>query len=133
MVFTNGCFDILHRGHVTYLERARRLGTCLVVALNSDNSVRGLKGDGRPVNPLADRLLLVGALESVDYVTWFDDATPLKLILKLRPDVLVKGGDWRATKIVGGPEVLSWGGTVRSLPFVRGRSTTGLFAKIRGL
>jgi rfaE bifunctional protein nucleotidyltransferase chain/domain len=130
-VFTNGCFDLLHKGHVTYLEQARKLGAGLIVALNSDNSVRRLKGEGRPLNTLADRMDVMAALESVDYVTWFDADTPLELIRKLRPKVLVKGGDWRADQIVGGPDVISWGGKVKSLPYVEGKSTTQLIEKVR--
>ncbi len=130
-VFTNGCFDILHRGHVSYLEQARRQGDLLIVALNSDSSVRKLKGPSRPLNPLKDRLEVMAALESVDFVTWFGEETPLKLILKLRPDVLVKGGDWKPHQMVGGREVLGWGGRVRSLPYLTGRSTTRIIARAR--
>ena len=134
LVFTNGCFDILHRGHVTYLAQARRLGASLLVAANSDDSVRRLgKGDDRPVNSLADRMALLAALESVTLVTWFDEDTPLRRILDCRPDVLVKGGDWPVEKIVGHREVIGWGGSVHSLPFVHQRSTSALLAKIRRL
>ena len=131
LVFTNGCFDLLHKGHVAYLERARKLGDILVVALNSDQSVRALKGKGRPLNPLADRLEVIAALESVDFVTWFTPQTPLTLIRLLGPDVLVKGGDWRPEQIVGAKDVLSAGGTVKSLPYIAGRSTTRIIAKAR--
>ena len=124
VVFTNGCFDLLHKGHVTYLEKAKQLGKLLVVALNTDASVRGLKGTGRPINGLADRLDVIAALESVDYVTWFDEPTPLGLIQLLEPHVLVKGGDWKPSQIVGSREVLARGGKVKSLKFVPGRSTT---------
>jgi len=116
LVFTNGCFDILHRGHVACLEEARELGASLLVVLNSDASVRALKGDGRPVNPLADRLVVVAALACVDAVTHFDADTPLALIKQLRPDHLVKGGDWPVERIVGAREVASWGGQVHSIP-----------------
>lgn len=134
LVFTNGCFDILHRGHVTYLAQARALGASLVVAANSDVSVKRLgKGDDRPVNALDDRMALLAALESVSLVTWFDEDTPLQRILDCRPDVLVKGGDWPVEKIVGAPEVLGWGGTVHSIPFIHQRSTTALLEKIRRL
>jgi D-beta-D-heptose 7-phosphate kinase/D-beta-D-heptose 1-phosphate adenosyltransferase len=133
VVFTNGCFDLLHRGHVNYLERAKKLGSCLVVALNTDESVRRLKGRGRPVSPLSDRLEVMASLESVDYVTWFSDDTPLQLIRRLKPDVLVKGGDYQPNSIVGAPEVRSWGGRVRTLPFVRGRSTTRVLARVSKL
>ena len=134
LVFTNGCFDILHRGHVTYLAQARALGASLLVAANSDASVRRLgKGDDRPVNPLADRVALLASLECVTLVTWFDEDTPLQRILDCRPDVLVKGGDWPVEKIVGYREVSAWGGSVHSLPFVHHRSTTALMEKIRRL
>ncbi|OFZ22908.1 MAG: ADP-heptose synthase [Bdellovibrionales bacterium GWB1_55_8] len=131
IVFTNGCFDLLHRGHVSYLERARKAGDLLVVALNSDASVKRLKGSDRPLNALEDRLMVMAAVESVDYVTWFTEDTPLKLIRELRPTVLVKGGDWKPDQIVGGSDVRSWGGKVRSLRFVEGRSTTRTIEKIR--
>ena len=132
LVFTNGVFDILHRGHVTYLAQARALGRSLVVALNSDASVRRLgKGGDRPINPLEDRAAVVAALESVALVTWFDEDTPLARILECRPDHLVKGGDWPADRIVGAREVAGWGGKVHSIPFVHERSTTELLEKIR--
>jgi len=134
LVFTNGCFDILHRGHVTYLAQARALGKALIVALNSDASVRGLgKGDDRPVNPLADRAAVMAALECVSLVTWFDEPTPLQRILDCRPDVLAKGGDWAPERIVGAREVLAAGGQVHSIPFLHDRSTTALLEKIRRL
>ena len=132
LVFTNGVFDILHRGHVTYLAEARALGSSLVVALNSDASVRRLgKGEDRPVNTLEDRMAVVAALESVAIVTWFDEDTPLQRILDCRPEHLVKGGDWDVERIVGAQEVLGWGGKVHSIAFRHERSTTGLLAKIR--
>jgi rfaE bifunctional protein nucleotidyltransferase chain/domain len=132
LVFTNGCFDILHRGHVTYLAQARAMGAALIVATNSDASVKRLgKGADRPVNPLADRMALLAALECVSLVTWFDEDTPLARILDCRPNVLVKGGDWPLEKIVGYGEVTAWGGSVRSIPFVHERSTTALMEKIR--
>jgi rfaE bifunctional protein nucleotidyltransferase chain/domain len=130
-VFTNGCFDLLHKGHVTYLEQAKKLGSLLIVALNSDASTRRLKGKERPLNVLADRMEVIAALESVDYVTWFEEDTPLNLIRKLRPKILVKGGDWSADKIVGGTDVISWGGKVKSLPYIKGSSTTELIKKAR--
>jgi rfaE bifunctional protein nucleotidyltransferase chain/domain len=133
LVFTNGVFDILHRGHVTCLAQARALGASLMLALNSDASARSLgKGENRPLNALEDRLAVVAALEAVTLVTWFDEATPLALIRAMRPDVLVKGGDWKEDAIVGAADVRSWGGTVRSIPFVHQRSTTALLARIRG-
>jgi rfaE bifunctional protein nucleotidyltransferase chain/domain len=132
LVFTNGCFDLLHRGHVTYLAQARQLGNCLLVAVNTDASVQRLgKGAGRPVNSMDDRMAVLAALESVGLVTWFDEDTPINLILACRPDVLVKGGDWRLEAIVGAKEVTGWGGQVRSIPFQYPRSTTELIARIR--
>jgi rfaE bifunctional protein nucleotidyltransferase chain/domain len=132
LVFTNGVFDVLHRGHATYLAESCGLGQSLIVALNSDASVRRLgKGPDRPINSLEDRMVVVAALESVTLVTWFENDTPLELILACRPDVLVKGGDWPAEKIVGNKEVLSWGGKVVSIPFQFERSTTSLIARIR--
>ncbi|MBI5901458.1 MAG: D-glycero-beta-D-manno-heptose 1-phosphate adenylyltransferase [Rhodocyclales bacterium] len=134
LVFTNGCFDILHRGHATYLAQARSLGASLVVAANSDASVRRLgKGGDRPVNALADRMALLAALECVSLVTWFDEDTPLARIHDCRPDVLVKGGDWPVERIVGYREVTDWGGSVHSIPFIHQRSTTALLEKIRRL
>ena len=132
LVFTNGCFDILHRGHVTYLAQARAHGASLLVALNTDASVqRQGKGADRPVNPLEDRLAVVAALQAVDLITWFDEDTPLQLILMTRPEVLVKGGDWPMEKIIGAAEVLSWDGQVYSIPFLFDRSTTATLARIR--
>ena len=132
LVFTNGVFDILHRGHVTYLAQARALGASLLVAVNSDASARKLgKGAGRPVNALEDRVALVAALEAVTLVTWFGEETPLGLILAVKPDVLVKGGDWKPEAIVGAKEVAGWGGAVRSLPFAHERSTSSLIERIR--
>ena len=131
-MFTNGVFDLLHRGHVTYLAQARELGAALLVALNSDASARRLgKGDGRPVNTLEDRMALVAALGSVDAVTWFDDDTPVALIEAVRPEVLAKGGDWQVGQIVGGEETLARGGRVVSIPFQHQRSSTALLEKIR--
>jgi rfaE bifunctional protein nucleotidyltransferase chain/domain len=132
LVFTNGVFDILHRGHVTYLAEARALGAALVVALNSDASVRRLgKGGDRPVNALEDRMAVVAALESVALVTWFDEDTPLARILQCRPERLVKGGDWAVERIVGAREVTGWGGSVHSIAFRHERSTTALLERIR--
>lgn len=132
LVFTNGVFDLLHRGHVTCLAQARALGAALLVALNGDASARRLgKGPGRPLNPLEDRMALVAALEPVDAVTWFDDDSPLALIVACAPEVLVKGGDWPAEKIVGAKEVLARGGRVVSIPFEHLRSTTALVERIR--
>ncbi len=134
LVFTNGCFDILHRGHVTYLAQARALGASLLVAVNTDASVRRLgKGADRPINSQDDRMAVLAALECVSLVTWFDEDTPLARILESRPDVLVKGGDWPVDKIVGSREVLARGGEVHSIPFIHQRSTTGLVDRIRRL
>ena len=132
LVFTNGVFDLLHRGHASYLAQARELGKSLLVAVNSDDSVRRLgKGPDRPISLQADRMALIAALEAVSLVTWFDDATPLALIRLAKPDVLVKGGDWAPERIVGSAEVKSWGGTVHSIPFLHERSTSATLAKIR--
>jgi D-glycero-beta-D-manno-heptose 1-phosphate adenylyltransferase len=132
LVFTNGVFDILHRGHVTYLAQARALGAALAVALNTDASVKRLgKGVDRPINTLEDRAAVVAALESVALVTWFDEDTPLARILEARPELLVKGGDWAVENIVGAKEVRGWGGAVHAIAFEHDRSTTRLLAKIR--
>ena len=132
LVFTNGCFDILHRGHVTYLEEAAALGNSLLVAVNSDDSVRRLnKGLERPINPLADRLAVLAALQSVDLVIPFDESTPLAVIKQVHPDILVKGGDWPLEQIVGATEVIQYGGEVHSIPFRYQRSTTDLIRRIR--
>lgn len=132
LVFTNGVFDLLHRGHVTYLAQARALGASLLVALNSDDSVRRLaKGADRPINGLDERVAVMAALEAPSLVTWFEEDTPLACILAVRPDVLVKGGDWRAEHIVGAREVQSWGGYVHSIPFTHQRSTTSILEAIR--
>lgn len=132
LVFTNGCFDILHRGHVSYLEEAAQLGNCLLVAVNTDASVRRLnKESDRPVNPLDDRLALLAALQSVDIVIPFDEETPLELIRLFMPDILVKGGDWPVEEIVGAEEIIQAGGEVHSIPFRYQRSTSDLIKKIR--
>lgn len=134
LVFTNGCFDILHRGHVTYLAQARALGAAMVVAVNTDASVRRLgKGDDRPINPTEHRAAVLAALSCVDLVTWFDSDTPYDVIMAARPDILVKGGDWAPDKIVGSREVLAWGGQVHSIPFRFDTSTTATLNKIRSL
>jgi D-beta-D-heptose 7-phosphate kinase/D-beta-D-heptose 1-phosphate adenosyltransferase len=131
VVLTNGVFDLLHRGHVTYLREARSRGDALVVALNSDDSVRRLKGPQRPIVPLAERAETLLALACVDAVTSFEEDTPLEVVRLLRPDVLVKGGDWSVDRIVGGDLVRSWGGRVESLPLLPGRSTTDLVERVR--
>ncbi len=134
VVFTNGVFDILHRGHVEYLADARALGDTLIVGMNTDTSAQRLgKGPGRPVNIQDDRASVIAALEVVDAVVMFDQDTPRELISHLQPDVLVKGGDYRIEDIAGYQEVRSWGGKVKVIPFRTGCSTTSLFAQIRGL
>jgi len=129
IVFTNGCFDILHPGHIDLLTRARQLGDALVVAINSDSSVRRLKGSSRPIFPEDERAEILSALEVVDYVCTFDEDTPLETILTIHPDVLVKGADWVAN-IVGQREVEAWGGRVEALPLVAGQSTTGVIERV---
>jgi rfaE bifunctional protein nucleotidyltransferase chain/domain len=132
VVFTNGVFDVLHRGHASYLAQARSVGGSLVVALNSDASARRLgKGPDRPLNNELDRAALMAALESVSLVTWFDEDTPLELITELRPDVLVKGGDYDMSKLAETQVVLAYGGRAQAIPFVDGYSTTALVKKIR--
>jgi D-beta-D-heptose 7-phosphate kinase/D-beta-D-heptose 1-phosphate adenosyltransferase len=131
VVFTNGCFDILHRGHVTYLNRAKALGDLLVVAVNSDDSVRRLKGDSRPINALDDRMRVIEALSCVDHVIAFDEDTPVELVRTLRPDIYAKGGDYTRESLPETPIVEELGGVVRILPFLEERSTTGVIEKIR--
>ena len=130
LVFTNGCFDLLHPGHIRYLEKARALGDALIVGLNSDRSVKQLKGPARPIFPEAERAEILAALESVDYVTVFDEATPQELIASLAPHVLVKGGDWDANEIVGRKEVEAAGGRVVSIEHHAGHSTSDLVETI---
>jgi rfaE bifunctional protein nucleotidyltransferase chain/domain len=131
-VFTNGVFDILHRGHVTYLDLARTLGASLIVAVNTDESVRRLrKGSDRPVNPLEDRLAVLAALQSVNLIVPFDEDTPLDVVLACRPDVIVKGGDYTVKTTVGAKEVIAWGGRFEAIPLLAGRSTTRLLARLR--
>ncbi|MBC7884759.1 MAG: D-glycero-beta-D-manno-heptose 1-phosphate adenylyltransferase [Saprospiraceae bacterium] len=131
IVFTNGCFDLLHIGHVLYLEESKSLGDILVVGINSDASVRRLKGPNRPIQDENSRSHVLAGLESVDMVIIFDSDNPLELIQTITPDILVKGGDWRMDQIVGGDFVLSHGGQVRSLRFVDGYSTTAMEQKIK--
>lgn len=130
LVFTNGCFDILHRGHVSYLNSARELGDYLIVGLNSDASVKRLKGESRPINDEEDRKFVLENLKAVDFVEIFGEDTPLDLIMQVCPDILVKGGDWKPEQIVGSDFVLSHGGEVKSLTFIDGKSTTGTIEKI---
>jgi D-beta-D-heptose 7-phosphate kinase/D-beta-D-heptose 1-phosphate adenosyltransferase len=133
IVFTNGCFDILHRGHVTYLNQARDLGDLLIVGINSDESVKRLKGPERPVNMLEDRAYVLSALKSVDYVIPFEEDTPLNLINLIMPDILVKGGDYTIDRIIGAQEVLANGGKVEIIPFVPGKSTSAIIDTIKTL
>ena len=130
IVFTNGCFDILHVGHVRYLGKAKKLGDVLIVAVNSDSSVRKIKGEKRPLVPEGERAEILASLAAVDYVILFQEETPLTLIESLQPDVLVKGGDWDAEKVVGRESVQKWGGSVKIIPEVKGASTTNIVAKI---
>jgi len=130
VIFTNGCFDILHAGHTRYLREAKKLGDVLILALNSDNSVRSIKGEKRPIVPEAERAEVVASLASVDYVTVFDELTPLALIEFLQPDVIVKGGDWAEKDIVGAAAVGKWGGRVAIMPEIEGASTTNVIEKV---
>jgi D-beta-D-heptose 7-phosphate kinase/D-beta-D-heptose 1-phosphate adenosyltransferase len=130
VVFTNGCFDVLHRGHVEYLEKAKALGDILIVGLNSDDSVRRLKGEKRPLNTQEDRGIVLSALRAVDYVLIFEEDTPAEIISKLIPDVLVKGGDYDIDEIVGRKTVWENGGDVITIPEIKGRSTKGLIQKV---
>lgn len=131
IVFTNGTFDLIHLGHVDYLQKARKLGHVLVVGVNSDRSVKAYKSPFRPIIPLQDRVKVLSALSCIDYIVVFEDPTPLKVILNLRPDILAKGADWKINEIAGAREVFSWGGKVKLLPLVLGRSTTAIIQKIR--
>lgn len=130
VVFTNGCFDILHAGHVRYLKKAKSLGDILVVGLNSDSSVRSIKGEKRPIVPCRERAEVLSALGCVDYVVVFNEATPLKLIEAVRPDVLAKGADWAARDIVGGDAVRRSGGRIARITLVKGRSTTNIIRRV---
>lgn len=132
IVFTNGCFDIIHKGHVSYLNEAKKLGDLLVIGLNSDASVKRLKGPERPINNEVDRQFVMSNLKAVDFVEIFEEDTPLALILKIKPQVLVKGGDWKIEQIVGAQEVIAQGGEVFSLNFVDGYSTSSIITKIQG-
>ena len=131
IVFTNGCFDLLHAGHVRLLREAKKLGDLLIVALNSDSSAREIKGPDRPILPEEERAELIAALEMVDYVTLFDEPDPLNLLRELRPNVLAKGGDWAEDKIVGREWVESYGGKVAVIPYLKGHSTTEIIERMR--
>jgi rfaE bifunctional protein nucleotidyltransferase chain/domain len=131
IAFTNGCFDILHIGHVRYLREAKKTADILVLALNSDSSVRAIKGDKRPLICQEERAEILAALEFIDFVTIFKELTPLELIIDLKPDILIKGGDWPEDKIIGGEEIKKWGGTVAIIPEITGKSTTNIVEKIK--
>jgi D-glycero-beta-D-manno-heptose 1-phosphate adenylyltransferase len=131
VVFTNGCFDLLHRGHVHVLRKARAVGDMLIVGLNSDRSVKAIKGPERPILPQTDRVELIAAMEMVDYVVLFDDADPYRLIAAIKPDVLAKGGDWRVDKIIGSDIVAQNGGRVEVIPYLPGFSTTEIIERMR--
>jgi len=131
VVFTNGCFDLVHRGHIHLLQEAKRLGDLLIVAVNSDRSVKTIKGPNRPILSEADRIELIAALEMVNYVVLFDEPDPYSIISILRPNVLVKGGDWSLEEVVGGDLVENYGGKVVRVPYLKGCSTTEIIAKIR--
>ncbi len=132
IVFTNGCFDILHAGHVDYLSKARCLGDVLIVGLNSDSSVKKIKGKDRPINKESDRAKVLSSLYFVDYITPFNETTPEDLIKKVRPDILVKGSDWKIEDIVGSSFVRSYGGKIKRIPFVKGHSTTSIIERSTG-
>jgi D-beta-D-heptose 7-phosphate kinase/D-beta-D-heptose 1-phosphate adenosyltransferase len=131
VVFTNGCFDLLHRGHLHLLREAKKLGDILIVAINSDDSVKRIKGPNRPVRPLAERADLLASLDVVDYVIWFDDIDPRRILKELRPNVLVKGGDWLKNEVVGADLIEQDGGEVTVIPYLEGHSTTHLIERIR--
>ncbi|MCM8798826.1 MAG: D-glycero-beta-D-manno-heptose 1-phosphate adenylyltransferase [Candidatus Omnitrophica bacterium] len=130
IVFTNGCFDLLHYGHLYYLEEAKRLGDVLIVGVNSDASVKAIKGDLRPINPCRERMALLAGLQCVDYCLSFKEKTPARIIRTIRPDILVKGGDWKKEEIVGAEFVKAHGGEVKTIKFLNGYSTTGIIKKI---
>ncbi len=131
IAFTNGCFDILHVGHVRYLRAAKRTADVLVLALNSDSSVQSIKGEQRPLVPEEERAEIMAALEFIDFVTIFPELTPKELINYLKPDIIIKGGDWPEDKVIGGDDVKKWGGRVILIPFVEGKSTTNIVEKIK--
>jgi D-beta-D-heptose 7-phosphate kinase/D-beta-D-heptose 1-phosphate adenosyltransferase len=131
IAFTNGCFDILHIGHIRYLREAKKTADILVLAINSDASVKKIKGEKRPLVPQEDRAEIMAALEFIDFVTIFDETTPLELIILLKPDVLIKGGDWAQDKVVGRDEIKKWGGKLTLIPEIKGKSTTSIVEKIK--
>lgn len=131
IIFTNGCFDLLHPGHIDYLENAKTLGDILIIGVNSDTSVKRLKGTSRPINSQEHRALILAALQCVDYVVFFEEDTPINLITQIKPSILVKGGDYRIDQIVGAKEVKGNGGIVKSLAFLAGYSSTAIIDKIK--
>lgn len=131
IIFTNGCFDILHLGHVSYLKQAKELGDILVLALNTDDSVKKLKGDSRPINNQQDRALVINELKSIDYVTFFSEDTPYNIIKTLKPNIIAKGGDYSPEQVVGKDIVERYGGKVEIIPFVEGKSTTNIVHRMR--
>lgn len=133
IVFTNGCFDIIHIGHIELLKFCKSLGDFLIVGLNTDDSIRRIKGDKRPINPVEDRKIILESIRYVDMVLTFDEDTPLNLIKKIKPDILVKGGDWKENEIVGSEFVKSYGGKVIVFPYIKNKSTTNIIKKIGGL
>lgn len=130
LVFTNGCFDLLHRGHIKYLAKAKKLGDYLLVAINSDSSIKKIKGSSRPLTNQRNRAEIISSLEMVDFVTIFYDSTPIRLIKLLKPDILVKGADWKEENIVGGEFIKTYGGKVKRISYLKGFSTTALIEKI---
>lgn len=130
VVFTNGCFDILHSGHVTYLEQAKACGDTLILGLNSDKSVKSIKGPSRPINSETDRAIVLAALKSIDYVVMFEEDTPIELLKKIKPNIQAKGGDYKAEDLPEYPIVTGFGGSIKILPFVAGKSTTSTIEKI---
>lgn len=131
IVFTNGCFDVLHVGHISYLAKAKEFGDVLVVGLNRDRSIRAIKGPKRPINPEKARAHVLAALQAVDFIVLFGENTPLRLICKIQPDILVKGADWKAGDIVGANEIKNWGGAVKRVSLVKGFSTTRMIERMR--
>lgn len=132
LVFTNGTFDLLHLGHITYLQKAKKMGDVLIVGVNSDRSVKTYKDPDRPIHPQNDRMKVLAALECIDYVVLFEEPTPIRLILAVKPDILVKGSDWKKGQIAGAKEVGSWDGKVKRVSLVPGRSTTRIIQRIQG-
>lgn len=133
IIFTNGCFDILHSGHIDYLKRTKELGDILIIGINSDESVKKIKQQNRPINKLLDRMIILDSIKYVDYVVPFNEETPENLIKIIKPDILTKGGDWNKKDVVGSDFVKSYGGKVVIIPYIKGKSTTNTIKKIRDL